>query len=119
MPESRIAVVAGVCGGRPTIRGLRVTVADVLELLAGGMSHDDIRADYPIRERLRAQNAPDTLVRRTVPSIGCAAAADRPTRTSGVPRGSSRARSLAQGVRRLLGASLRSASCVRASRLGG
>ena len=30
---------------------MRVTVADVLELLAGGMSHDEIVADYPYLER--------------------------------------------------------------------
>jgi len=47
----RITVVPGLCGGRPTIRGLRVTVADVLELLAGGMSYEEILADYPYLER--------------------------------------------------------------------
>ena len=51
MSDPRITVVPGLCGGRPTIRGLRITVADVLELLAGGMSHDDIVADYPYLER--------------------------------------------------------------------
>jgi uncharacterized protein (DUF433 family) len=51
MSEPRITIRVGVCGGRPTIRGLRITVADVLEWLAGGMSHDDILADYPYLER--------------------------------------------------------------------
>jgi len=51
MPEPRITVVPGLCGGRPTIRGLRAMVADVLELLAGGMTTDDILADYPYLER--------------------------------------------------------------------
>ncbi len=51
MTDPRITVVPGVCGGRPIIRGLRVTVADVLELLAGGMTSDDILADYPYLER--------------------------------------------------------------------
>lgn len=51
MADPRITVVPGLCGGRPTIRGLRVTVADVLELLAGGMTHDAILADYPYLER--------------------------------------------------------------------
>jgi uncharacterized protein (DUF433 family) len=37
--------------GRPSIRGLRIPVADVLELLASGMSHEDIFADYPYLER--------------------------------------------------------------------
>ncbi|MBK8695065.1 MAG: DUF433 domain-containing protein [Deltaproteobacteria bacterium] len=51
MSEFRITLVPGVCGGRPTIRGLRVAVADVLELLAGGMTTEDILADYPYLER--------------------------------------------------------------------
>jgi uncharacterized protein (DUF433 family) len=33
--------------GQPCIRGLRMTVRDVLEYLAGGMSVDDILADFP------------------------------------------------------------------------
>mgnify|MGYP005725381085 CR=1 FL=1 len=51
MESSRITIVPGVCGGRPTIRGMRITVANVLELLAGGMSHDEILADFPYLER--------------------------------------------------------------------
>ena len=50
MDEPRITVVPGLCGGRPTIRGLRVAVADVLEMLAGGMTHEAILADYPYLE---------------------------------------------------------------------
>jgi len=34
-------------GGRPCVRGMRITVADVLGWLAAGMSHDQILADYP------------------------------------------------------------------------
>ena len=34
-------------GGQPCIRGLRMTVRDVLEYLAGGMSVDEILADFP------------------------------------------------------------------------
>ena len=33
--------------GQPTIRGLRITVADVLSYLAAGMSHEEILADFP------------------------------------------------------------------------
>jgi uncharacterized protein (DUF433 family) len=33
--------------GKPCIRGLRITVYDVLEYLAGGMSESDILADFP------------------------------------------------------------------------
>jgi uncharacterized protein (DUF433 family) len=34
-------------GGRPCIRGMRISVADILGWLATGMSHDEIFADYP------------------------------------------------------------------------
>lgn len=51
MQEPRITIVPGVCGGRPTVRGLRFTVADMLELLAGGMTTEQIVADYPYLER--------------------------------------------------------------------
>jgi uncharacterized protein (DUF433 family) len=34
-------------GGKPTIRGLRVTVYDVLEYLASGMTEEEILADFP------------------------------------------------------------------------
>ena len=38
-------------GGKPTIRGLRITVSDVLEYLASGMTEDEILADFPELER--------------------------------------------------------------------
>jgi len=34
-------------GGKPCIRGMRITVYDVLDYLAGGMSEADILADFP------------------------------------------------------------------------
>jgi len=34
-------------GGKPCIRGLRITVSDVLEYLASGMSEDEIVRDFP------------------------------------------------------------------------
>ncbi|HZE06834.1 MAG TPA: DUF433 domain-containing protein, partial [Solirubrobacteraceae bacterium] len=40
-----------VCHGQPTIRGLRYTVESVLELLAAGMSVDEVLADYSDLER--------------------------------------------------------------------
>lgn len=49
--EKRITIAPGVCGGRPTIRGMRITVADVLELLAGGMTVDQILGDFPYLEK--------------------------------------------------------------------
>jgi uncharacterized protein (DUF433 family) len=35
------------CGGRPCVRGMRIRVKDVLELLAVGVSEHEILADYP------------------------------------------------------------------------
>ncbi len=46
----RITVETGKCGGRPCIRGLRVRVKDILEMLAAGMSHDEILQDFPYLE---------------------------------------------------------------------
>jgi len=48
---SRITVEEGKCGGRPCIRGQRLRVSDVLELLAAGASVEEILADYPSLER--------------------------------------------------------------------
>jgi uncharacterized protein (DUF433 family) len=42
-----IVIQEGKRGGRPCIRGLRITVADVLGWLANGLSHEQILADYP------------------------------------------------------------------------
>ena len=47
----RITVEEGKCGGRPCIRGYRIRVTDVLELLAAGASFEEILADYPFLER--------------------------------------------------------------------
>src|SRR5205809_115142 len=43
----RIMVNPEQSGGRPSIRGLRVRVKDVLELLAAGVGREEILADYP------------------------------------------------------------------------
>lgn len=50
MADPRITIAPGVCGGRPTIRGMRITVADVLGMLAGGMTTAEILADYSYLE---------------------------------------------------------------------
>ncbi|MCF8005448.1 MAG: DUF433 domain-containing protein [Chromatiaceae bacterium] len=47
---ARITVDPEVCGGRPCIRGLRVRVKDILDMLAGGASRDEILGDYPYLE---------------------------------------------------------------------
>lgn len=46
----RITVNPEQCGGRPCIRGLRVRVKDILELLAAGSSREEILEDYPYLE---------------------------------------------------------------------
>jgi uncharacterized protein (DUF433 family) len=39
------------CGGRPCIRGMRIRVKDILDLLAAGVSEAQILADFPYLER--------------------------------------------------------------------
>jgi uncharacterized protein (DUF433 family) len=46
----RITVEPGKAGGRPCIRGLRMRVQDVLEMLASGMTSEEIVAEYPYLE---------------------------------------------------------------------
>jgi len=48
---NRITVEEGKCGGRPCIRGYRIRVSDVLQLLGAGASVDEILEDYPFLER--------------------------------------------------------------------
>ena len=67
-----ITIEPGKRSGKPCIRGLRITVSDVLDYLAGGMSEDDILRDFPelTRDDIRA----------------CLAfAADRECRLAGAP----------------------------------
>ena len=45
--QERIAVDPGIRSGKPCIRGTRIAVYDVLEYLAGGMSQEQILADFP------------------------------------------------------------------------
>ena len=59
-------------GGKPCIRGLRITVYDVLEYLASGMSEDEILADFPDLERGRHPSVPGVRRRPRAP-IGVAA----------------------------------------------
>lgn len=44
---TRITVEPGKCGGRPCVRGMRIRVVDVLDLLANGMSFDDVLQELP------------------------------------------------------------------------
>jgi len=43
----RITFNPNQCGGRPCIRGMRIRVVDVLELLAAGQTEQEVLKDYP------------------------------------------------------------------------
>ncbi len=43
----RISIDPNICFGKPCVRGHRIWVSLILDLLAGGMSHAEILADYP------------------------------------------------------------------------
>ncbi len=43
----RITLETGKRGGRPCIRGLRISVYDVLSMLSGGMSQEEVLEDFP------------------------------------------------------------------------
>ena len=45
--NDRITSSVGIFGGRPCIRGLRIRVVDVLDLLAAGLSHAEIIEELP------------------------------------------------------------------------
>lgn len=45
--ETRITFNPAQCGGRPCIRGMRIRVSDILEMLADGVSSETILADFP------------------------------------------------------------------------
>lgn len=49
--QDRITVESGKRSGKPCVRGLRITVSDVLEYLASGMSEDEILREFPELER--------------------------------------------------------------------
>lgn len=54
--EDRIVIDPDVRSGKPCIRGTRITVYDVLEYLAGGMTEDELLDDFPtlVRDDIRA-----------------------------------------------------------------
>jgi uncharacterized protein (DUF433 family) len=49
--RSRVTIDPDKRGGKPCIRGLRITVYDVLEYLASGMSIEELLDDFPALER--------------------------------------------------------------------
>lgn len=44
---NRITQNPGQCGGKPCIRGMRIRVSDILEMLADNVSKEEILADFP------------------------------------------------------------------------
>ena len=48
--ENRITINPEICHGKPTIRNSRLLVTTVLELLASGMTYEELLADYPSLE---------------------------------------------------------------------
>jgi uncharacterized protein (DUF433 family) len=54
--KDRIVLDPGIRSGKPCVRGTRITVYDVLEYLAGGMSEAEILGDFPdlARDDIRA-----------------------------------------------------------------
>lgn len=47
---TRITLNPAVSQGKPTLRNMRFTVAQLLELLTAGMTHEEILSDYPYLE---------------------------------------------------------------------
>ena len=45
--KERITINPNQCGGKPCIRGLRIRVIDILDLLAAGLSHAEILEEHP------------------------------------------------------------------------
>ena len=45
--QNILTIEPGQRGGKPCIRGMRITVYDVLSYLAAGMTHEEILADFP------------------------------------------------------------------------
>lgn len=61
----RITVEVGKCGGRPCIRGTRMRVVDVLELLSADAAVEEILEDYPMLERADILAAIEYAARQT------------------------------------------------------
>src|SRR5579859_7782400 len=60
----RITVDVDQMGGVPCIRGLRIPVATVLRMLAGGLTENDILTEYPDLEREDIRETRNTLLHR-------------------------------------------------------
>ncbi|MEX0685434.1 MAG: DUF433 domain-containing protein [Balneolales bacterium] len=49
--RKRITINTDQCGGRPCIRGMRIRVIDLLDLLAAGLDHEQVLEEYPDLEK--------------------------------------------------------------------
>ncbi len=67
--RSIITIEPGKCGGKPCVRGMRITVYDVLDYLASGMTTDEILTDFPYLTREDIQACLASLL--TVKSTCC------------------------------------------------
>ena len=69
--EDRITVIPGVRSGKPCVKGTRITVYDVLEYLAGGMTEAELLSDFPdlTRDDIRACLAFAAARERRVSSV--------------------------------------------------
>ena len=71
----RITVNPKQCGGRPCVRGMRIRVSDVLELLADGMTPEQILDEHPdleladIQSCLRFASRPGAVVLRKIKPV--------------------------------------------------
>lgn len=54
---NRITIIPGLMSGKPTIRGLRFPVGDIFEMLASGMTNEDILEQHPVLEKEDIQAA--------------------------------------------------------------
>jgi uncharacterized protein (DUF433 family) len=66
---SRITIDDAQCGGRPCIRGMRIRVTDILELLGAGARFEEILSDYPYLERDDIFASIDYAARQTDHSV--------------------------------------------------
>lgn len=63
--EQRITFNPRQCGGLPCIRGMRIRVSDILEMLAQGVSQEELLADFPDLEAADIQASLHFAARRS------------------------------------------------------
>jgi uncharacterized protein (DUF433 family) len=66
---ARITIDDAQCGGRPCIRGMRIRVTDILDLLSAGADFEEILSDYPDLEREDILAAIEYAARQTDHSV--------------------------------------------------